>query len=268
MLTRNECQVLRERAAESDDAQSSEAPNADATPIASGHAIALNFAGGSRTLSLGINDDSDLPSAIAARKLKAAIAARSEVEAMSGLDTGMVRLMHVRAFGQDEPFAKKSIDELKDDLRKVHQTFEVEDKFHMFEKAAHRLNFEVSNAGDRALKNAHLVLRLPREHGFEVAPKILAAEIDPQSRKRVLTEIDNPGYPAVTRSDSVLEVAYPLGEIRKHRSMPVFREPLRVVVTQAAADKAIPISYELQSASLNEPVTGSLLLQLAPAAGD
>ena len=54
---------------------------------------------------------------MATEKLNSAIKARKEVQAMSGLDTGIVRLMHVRAFGQEQPFAKKSIEELEDDLQ-------------------------------------------------------------------------------------------------------------------------------------------------------
>lgn len=230
-------------------------------------AASVTFGDGSRIARLPVNSEESLPSSVAARKLKAAIEARTEVEKLSGLDTGMVRLMHVRAFGPDEPFAKKSLDELRDDLRKVREKFADDDKVHRFEKAGHRLNFQVHNNGERALRNARLVLRMARQPGLELGSCIYALEVDPESRKRVLTESHHPGYPSVAIKSGHFEIAYALGDVTAGQHVLAFREPLRVWVSEPASGQSIPIECELSSPRLESPIVNRLELQMVAAGG-
>jgi len=227
--------------------------------------ISLLFEGGAPERSLAVIAQDNLPSAIAARKLESAIQSRAEVDAMGGADTGIVRLMHVRAFGLDEPFSKKSVDELKDELRVVRKTFQLEDKFHKFEKTGHRLNFVVTNDSGEALEDARVTLRLQREHGFEIAPSMLALGLNTTTRRRELTEVKSSRYPVVSTSGAFYEIREQVGEIRGHSRNVVFREPLRVALSDAAAGKSVSVYYELTGRGMGNPSTGSLLLRFESA---
>ncbi len=264
MLSREESKRLQQRqAAEPLSGEAGEM----AAEVATAPAVSVTFGDGSRIARLPVNSEAGLPSSVAERKLEAAIEARTEVEKMSGLDTGMVRLMHVRAFGPDEPFAKKSLDELRDDLRRVRAKFADDDKLHRFEKAGHKLNFRIDNNGDRALRNARLVIRMAREHGFELAPCIYAMEVEPESRQRVLKETNHPGYPSVAIKERLYEVSYALGDVSAGQQVKAFREPLRIWVSDSASGESIPVECELQSPRLESPIVNQLELQLAPATG-
>lgn len=254
-LSRSECARLR-------DATAGQPPEPEL--FSASQTITVTFEDGGAESELTVIAETDLPSSIAARKLESAIQSRSEVDAMGGADTGIVRLMHVRAFGLDQPFSKKSVDELKDELRNVHRTFELEDKFHRFEKIGHRLNLLVNNEGDEALLGAALILRMQREHGIDVAPAIYALGVSATTRRRELTEVTKSGYPLVRTGPAYHEVACQISPVREHSSLPAFQQPLRVAVSRAAVGKSVPIYYELRSKGGGEPVKGVLRLRVKP----
>ena len=227
--------------------------------------LALRFPDGQRKLRLAAAAVDCLPSYMATEKLNSAIKARKEVQAMSGLDTGIVRLMHVRAFGQEQPFAKKSIEELEDDLRVVKETFAVEDEFYLLEKTSERLNFKLCNLSDRSLKDVHLRLRVQRIPGFEIVPCIYTTDIDQETRRRVLRDTENPDYPTVQDADFAYEISKALGDVERHSEELVFGEALRVVVRTPAINQKALVSYELDSASLDATIKGTLELALTSA---
>ncbi len=240
-------------------------PTVAADPEPGEAPLALTFPDGQRKLRLAAATTDSLPSYMATEKLNSAIKARKEVQAMSGLDTGIVRLMHVRAFGQEQPFAKKSIEELEDDLRAVKETFAVEDEFYLLEKTSERLNFKLCNLSDRPLKDVQLCLRVQRIPGLEVVPCIYAADIDQETRRRVLRDSENPAYPAVQDTNSAYEISKALGDVEKHSEELVFEEALRVVVRTPAVNQKALVSYELDSASLDATIKGTLELALTSA---
>ncbi len=248
--------------------QEAERPIAAAAPEPGNVPLVLAFPGGQRTFSVMAAASDSLPSAMASVKLKEALKARKEVQAMSGLDTGIVRLMHVRAFGPEQPFAKKSIEELEDDLRAVKETFAIEDEFQLLEAAAPRVNFVLRNLSDRPRKGIMLRLRIQRIPGFELAPCVYTTLIDEVTRRRVLKDTGNPLYPAIQRHDDAFEVSQSIAEIEENSETEVFGEALRVVVRTPAENQQVLVSYELESDSLDATIKGTLELTLLPAAQD
>ena len=200
-------------------------------------------------LALRCQKDTALPSYEHTSKLRELLDARSYVErAASTEDSGIVRMVHMRVFGNDVPYESKSVAQLQQELQEIEAAFRDEDRHARYERDAARVNLTVANESGEPLDEAALVVHFPVAKGFEV--------------------ISSAGPAASGRLDgrqesAAVSVARTLGRIEQGTRVAAFAEPLRVVLTSECRHRVLPVRYELRAANLPVPMQGKLRFEVA-----
>ncbi|MDJ0699343.1 MAG: ATP-binding protein [Woeseiaceae bacterium] len=188
-----------------------------------------------------------LPSAVAGNKLKQLIEIRRNAS-NSGSTSRMARLMHARLYGSDDPYIKRSPDELMQELELIPGRYRDDDRRHLFEQEAQELQIVACNQGDEPIRDAALSIAMPNHEAFFVA------EYLPGVRS---------GYPSVSIRDRSIHVTSEIGDIDSGAPSPLFRLPLRLCAGSELRGYRFSVRYSLFGQNLRAPVKGKLRLEFA-----
>jgi hypothetical protein len=195
-----------------------------------------------------------VPSAVAAEKLHALLAAKAGARAVLGrTETHLSRLVHAKLFGPDFPYQTHSDDSLRAQIAGAHKEYRGADAHYEFEVRAHPLQVLVSNRNGTALHAATLALKLPRLEGTGVAEqRYPAADAAPS----------HDGYPIVHTTAHTIGIHADIGVVPQGATIAAFRHAPRFWVREQAAGRTIPVDYTLHARELREPLRDTLLIKI------
>jgi hypothetical protein len=203
------------------------------------------------------------PSAQASAKLAAAIQAREMLASAKNVaSSAIIRLTHLRLFGHDAPYRTKSLEQLRLDLESVAEEYREQDAHHRFEKLGHRINIMLVNRGTDTIVDASASIELANGAGVEVAPRIFASRT-PDVAKDAKATGSSPSaadYPPVSASERTLRITASLGDVPRDASVELFREPLRVVITDKAIGSKVPVRVTIHGRNLPAPIVATLCI--------
>ena len=230
-------------------------PDVAATPP-----LEIGFAGDTpqTELTLPVLDLDELPSAVAAGKVRKLLEARQSTKATLGrTETRLSRLMHAQIFGVDQPYAPHSEDSLRAQIDRAVDEYRVADAHYTYEVRAHKLDFVVRNAGERALDDVVLHVKVPRVDAMGIAGHVFPSAVG---------VVAADGYPQVMTGKHSFEIEARIGSLAAGRTARAFRQPPRLWARAGAAGKTLPIAVTVRARELREPFNETLILRLIAAA--
>jgi len=221
--------------------------------------IGFTGEGHEEEITLAVLDLSELPSAVAGEKFRKLMDAKQASQGVGGKsETRLERLVHAREFGGTQPYHRSSETSLMRRLDSTEEEYHWADDYYAYETRTHQLNFNLANIGEVGLRDGRLTLDFPRVDGLGISDYIRIApdSEDDESPK---------GYPKIETGEHRIRVQAKIQSVPRHSTVPAFRQPLRVWVREPVAGRTLPVDYSLHSASLREPVVGTLRIHVSPA---
>ncbi len=200
------------------------------------------------------------PSAVASARLRTVIEARELLERNRQLvSTAIRRLTHVRVYGDDVNYESRSLERLQLDLEGVSAQYREKDLYCRYEKLGQRINLTAVNRSAEPIIDGSVTLLLPADAGIEVAPAIFEdrlLSIEKAAAPAALT--NHAAYPTVGASAGFIRITATVGDLPCNTPRDLFREPLRVVATETAIGRTIPLELTLHGRNLAAPVVTRL----------
>lgn len=195
----------------------------------------------------------ELPSAVAAERLRAMLEAQRDVKAAFGrTQTQLSRLMHARIFGVEQPYERHSEDSLRLSIERTAEDSRAADEHYQFELRAHKLEVVVCNRRSRPLSDATLRVTLPRLEGVGVAERLYAKP----------GASCGDGYPRVTTNARTVDIDAAIGIVPPGSTVSGFREAPRLWARPPAAGKTIAVDCTLHARELREPLHETLVARI------
>jgi hypothetical protein len=223
--------------------------------------LRIAFAGDppSEELELPVLELTELPSAVAAARLRRLLEAKEDAKNVLGrTETRFDRLMHAQIFGVEQAYEPHSDDSLRVMIDKAKDDYAVADRHYELAVRAHALDLVACNRSATALESVMLRLRLPHIEGVGVADKLYTPTGVDEKPARP--------YPLVRVGKRVIDIESSLGSLPAGATVPVFREPPRLWLRAPAAGKSIALDYVVHASELREPIRDTLIIRIAPAA--
>ena len=210
-----------------------------------------------KDLALNCCDLSQLPSAVASKKLNQLIAIRSKSR-NSGSTTVLARLTHARLFGSDDPYVDRTPQDLMQEMSDLRAKYHHQDDHFLYESHAERVQVVVYNQGDEAIIDASLSLLMPNHNAFYLADGLPKIPRKNGFADRTPDEIA--AYPSVVLTDDSIQVSSKIGDIPVGEPVDVFASPLRLCVGKDLIGKRFAVRYALHGQNLRSPAKGRLRL--------
>ncbi|MDX1482324.1 MAG: ATP-binding protein [Woeseiaceae bacterium] len=195
------------------------------------------------------------PSALAGKRLRALIEAKTQV---SATNTFVARLTHARLFGSDTPYEDRGVETMMEEMRQLEDRYRDEDEYFLFEQQGTELQLVVLNQGGETLTDATLSLVLPRHEALYVAPTLPGVLRNGRVVARGAGE--QASYPAVELRAEAVRVTSRLPAVEPGVPQAAFGAPLRICVGAALAGRRLGIRYTLRATNLRSPASGTLRL--------
>jgi hypothetical protein len=202
-------------------------------------------------------DLSQLPSALASRKLEEMLHIRS-MSRNSGSTTMVARLTHARLYGTEDPYVDRSPEDIMTELREIRIKYRNQDDNFLFQERAQDLQLVVYNQGDEPINDASLSLALPNHTDFYVADTLPRRWVNERFVDRTPDELA--GYPAVSLKDNAVQVNCAIGDIPAGEPVNAFAIPLRLCVGKDLQARRFGLRYALHGQNLRAPAEGQLKL--------
>ena len=173
-------------------------------------------------------------------------------------DTGFVRLVQARLYGNERPYQDQGLTTLVEGYNAVVDRHRAEDDYYYFETQAVKLNFSVCNSGSAPLRDINVVLTLPWADTFRVAERLYP----PPPKKMTAQESELMGYPRVKRYRSYVQVRQTIPHLEPGEGAVLFEQPLRIAVAQGLAGRKVRIRHSVTADGLANTEEGALKLLL------
>lgn len=210
-----------------------------------------------KDLCLSVSDLSELPSALASKKLDQLINIQAKSK-KTGSTTVMARLTHARLFGADDPYVDRSPDELMQEMRQLRVKYRNHDNHFLYETHAERMQMVVYNQGEEPIIDASLSIIMPNHNAFYLAETLPRVPRKDGFADRTPDEIAS--YPSVNLKDDSVQITSKIGDIPVGEPLDVFTAPLRLCIGKELIGKRFGIRYSLHGQNLRSPAKGKLRL--------
>lgn len=195
----------------------------------------------------------EMPSAAAAKRIRAMLAAKKESRDVLGrTETRLSRLVHARMYGADTPFDEQSDDALALQLSRTDEDYKAADDYYRFETRAHKIQIAVRNQGMSNLKEATLELTLHLVEGTGVSGVLYTPDG---------TVSTSDAYPIIEHTDQAVIIRRSFDVLPAQAALRAFPEPPRLWAREAAIGKIMAVDYRAEAPRLEEPVTGTLTIR-------
>lgn len=219
--------------------------------------IEVGFAGDiiHKTLTLPSCDLSQLPSAVAAGKLEQLVKIQLDTPG-TGTTSFMARLVHAQLYGSDDPYIRRTPDELMAEMQQIGHKYRNHDRHFLFESNCEEVQLVVYNQGEEPIVDASLSLVLPKDDDLYVADRLPKVQRDKKFVDRSPDEIAS--YPSVSLHTQSIHITKKIGEIPVGEPIEVFASPLRVCIGPGLIGRRFGVRYALHGQNLRTPATGTL----------
>lgn len=205
-------------------------------------------------------DLAQLPSAAARIKLNQLLSIQAGSKD-SGSTTGVIRLVHARVFGSDNPYETWTPEKLMQEMADLETKHHMDDLHFLFEENGTELQLVVYNQGDESIKDASLSLVMPSHDAFYVASQLPKLRQDESYLDRPASE--TAAYPTVNLKDGAVHVSHALDQIPTDSLVHAFGTPLRICVGSDLKGRKLGIHYSLSGRNLRTLAKGKLRLLLS-----
>lgn len=202
-------------------------------------------------------DLSALPSEVAGKKIRELMDVQN-YQKNRGATTVILRMVHARLFGTDEPYESRSPDDLKKELKEIQHKHEHEDRHFLFESNTEHMQLVVLNQGEETLEDASLKIVMPRHDAFFVARELPMQRRGGNFIERTPAELAD--YPSVNYQTDAVIISNILGDLPAESPKLAFAIPLRICVGSELKGRKLGIRYTLDSRNLRRPAKGTLRL--------
>ena len=186
------------------------------------------------------------------------IDARKAAHNVNVEDTGLVRLLHTRLYGNERPFEGQGIDTLVEGYNTVLDSYHDEDDYYFFESHALKLNFSAVNTGHSPLEDVRVLISVPWAESFRTADRMYG----PPGKSLTAKESELLGYPRVKRYKSAVQIKQEIPRLEPDATIAVFEQAIRISVKPELAGKKVAIRYSILAAGFERPEEGRLKLIL------
>ena len=213
-----------------------------------------------KQISLPTCDLSQMPSALASRKLEEMLRLSSEA-GRTGTPTIVARLTHARLYGAQEPFVDRTPEEILAELEQIRTRYRDQDNRFLFSERAHQLQLVAYNQGDEAILGASLSLLLPNHAAFFVADAPPKRFI--QDRFIDVSPEEIADYPAISLHDDSVKIMTKIGDIAPGEPGEIFKSPPLACFGSELKGRRFGVRYRLDAQNLRRPATGHLKVEFA-----
>ena len=202
-------------------------------------------------------DLSALPSAVASKKITELLDVQNNPK-NKGATTAILRMVHARLFGSDDPYENRSEDELQQELKEIQHKHEDEDNHFLFESNTENMQLLVLNQGEETLADASLQIVMPKHDAFFVAQQLPMQREGGKFIERAPAELAD--YPFVNYKNDSVHISNIIGDVPAESPKLAFAIPLRICVGSELKGRKLGIRYSLDSRNLRRPAKGKLKL--------
>jgi hypothetical protein len=230
------------------------------------------------TLTVPVGPTTELPSARAAREIRAVLearhaeeqqrAAQREEDIRAGRTTREVAELLGRVLrpphgplyplGSFVPFEHRDTDQLRHDLHNIGRIYAKQDDRAVYAEWAQAVNIVLRNDGTEHVQAARVEVDIPVHPGLGVVK-------EPPDARETLFLPGKPGfYPEVTIGEDIARAVVELGDVRHYVPARLFGEPLRLLVGPSAAGATIPVQVRVHGKNIPVPIVAELTLVVEP----
>lgn len=156
------------------------------------------------------------------------------------------------------PLSALDLSVLRSRLSAVKTTNEAEDKYHLEETLATKINFDIRNNGEMHLEKGLVIVKFPVVKGLTVV-KSLALKT---YQMVVPAALRDNGYPEVKMGKDVITVTQEIPEVRHQLATPVFKTDIRVTAAEELSGQSISIFAQVMGANISRPREFELRLKI------
>lgn len=209
----------------------------------------------------------DLPSAKVITEIKEIIERKKKMPqrvSTNQLVKGLNTMRNPFAF---VPYENRSIDELKTALKNVKKDYKEDDIYQVSEVCSHKINLEILSKADKYIEDATIRLQVPKMKGLLVIKKIVKKPKHSGPLDIPIYDFPNffPSYPSVDETETEFIIEDHIGDIKHHRTMEVFKEPIRLVLHDSVAGETINIKCQIFCKNLPDPLSYKLKIKVEDA---
>ncbi len=240
--------------------------------------VQLSFskhAGSPREIELATTAWVELPSGIAAKRIKSIIKKKTELSNNKTQSTAQAGVAAYLASQQDLakglqrianplapiPYEQRSLDELEKDLAEVYRTYHDADCHQAFELNCHKINIIVLNEGQKYIEDASIRLQCENLEGLIIAERVYEKPKDDIFNVTISASVpsyESVNYPEVTYTESSIIIFQTIGDVKHRIPTNAFRVPIRVKLLDELSGRVIPIRCEILGKNLAEPLKETL----------
>lgn len=213
-----------------------------------------------KKLSLPTCDLSQMPSALASRKLEEMLRLSTEA-GKTGTPTIVARLTHARLYGAQEPFVDRSPEQILQELEQIRTRYRDQDSRFLFNERAERLQLVAYYQGNEAITGASLSIVMPNHDAFHIAEAPPRRFVNDRFIDALPEEVAD--YPAVTLQDTSVKIMTKIGDITPGEPRELFRAPLLACFGSELKGMRFGVRYRLDAQNLRQPATGRLKIEFA-----
>ena len=231
--------------------------------------IGFDVAGLPNRISVQALGEVPLPSDEAANRIRNVLAEREQK--LPPGDASLTRQLIEAGFPNfglgPVPYSHRSSEQLRENLRKVKDTYREDDLFELYEQHASRINFLIFNEGDSYIEDALVQIRIPKVKGVRIAPKIYLEpdRSGPFAVPRLSVYGLGRHYPNVTNYKDYIGVLESVGTLRHGIAARAFQEPLRIVFGRDLVGQELALECTLRAKQLRTPREQTLTIEVTEA---
>ena len=145
-----------------------------------------------------------------------------------------------------------SVEELKDQLKRVKDTFIDEDLYEKFERLGAKVNFTLMNTGSMYIEDVTVDISVPALPGLEIAPRQYYQGGAVTAAAFHTTSLMNPQrqYPNVKLDGGIFEIRQRFGDLRHGMLTNLFGTPIRVFADHRMAGQRVQTKMTIHGKNL------------------
>ena len=161
--------------------------------------------------------------------------------------------------GGSLPYEKRSIKDLEDNLKNIKETYKDHDYYEVLELQSNKFNISILNNGHNYIKDASIVVKIPRLEGLFISDKIIRnprkSDIIGQDTMSIIH------YPKVTENDEFYIIKNSIGDIKHQKEQNAFDKDIRIFANRELEGIEFEITCELFAENIKTAILQNLIVK-------
>lgn len=159
------------------------------------------------------------------------------------------------------PYEKRSLSELRDNLKNVESDYLESDCFCFFEENSHKINFFIHNDSTDFLDDVSVEVIIEKNVLFSVSDKIYTKPISHHPLRSSIPKMptfDEINYPQIEEKDNEYKILSQIDKVKHKLPAPIFKVPLRITVLANNVDISVKFNIKLYAKNIKKPILKTL----------